>query len=1076
MNVSELVITQSHANPDKIAIYYGDKTFTYKALNDLIWKFSNYLYNNNVRKDDVIVHMFGDEFHYIISMLATARIGASVFSLPSNTPDLLKHPILSFVKAKFISTDNRKIDSEKIQKIVFDLNELMNEDDYTTDVMTKKPSAPWLIVKNSGTTGSSRYLPISHKVALSRAETISNIIHLEENDLISFSVHLDFNVSKSRLLSCFYTGASVVIFNRKQFSLIDIINKYRLSSLLLTVFHAEQLLLNIDAIDKERLPYLNSLTINGSIVSDELRNRIIQSMTQNLYVFYGSNESGLISSYKHENLNYISRTVGTPVEGTIIEIVDENGTKKEIGEIGNIRVKSSGMIDGYLDDEEATKKAFKEGWFYPGDLGKLTEEGELIHLGRSDDMMIMNGINIYPAQIENAVMSHEAIKDAVAFPICHPIHQDIPVCAVVLRENILITKKELMNYCVQRLGSASPKEIVFLDEIPKNEHGKIMKEKLQEMVFGTICQKKPIVSHRQVVKKFTYNQLVVPSVSDFSHVDGWLREAFNITLVDNGNDSISAAIQRILLIVAELFQGAKIPVYFKGDIVSIKKNSETKHEYTVDVEIGYFDFIDERIYLKTLSYAPKIFFWMLSHEINPENKRNLYAMSLEFLNPILKKMPPGESRIPVLKAAYERGIPFFHLGNGIYQLGFGSLRKIMDRSSTGGDSMIGGKLSENKFISTNLFRMAGIPAPKHRVANNLDEAKEIVKTLHYPVVVKPLNLNGGVGISTDIDNDSKLETAFHAVRKVSKEGVIIEKQVAGICHRLFVAQGELLYAVVRHPISVQGNGKDTISQLISAANQSEMTKPPWRRGKLIPHDDLALKELQKSGYTFETVPAKDQWIGLRNIESTLWGGRDEEVTQVVHPANIDIALRATALFGLEVAGIDIITSDITKPWYETGAILNEVNMAPTFGVGGISNRHLPLFFDRFIENDGRIPIDLFVGSTQETFLTAKQRQQHYVQSGKRCYLTQVNVTYNHQAELFYLESNYLTHRIKSLLMNSNVDALVVVVENDEFLYTVLPFDKVSSITVVSDTLYDYTDRSKNISKSEFARMLTKLFT
>ena len=140
------------------------------------------------------------------------------------------------------------------------------------------------------------------------------------------------------------------------------------------------------------------------------------------------------------------------------------------------------MFEGYLNDPESTGRSLIDGWFYPGDLGKMTPDGQLIHCGRGDQMMIFNGINIYPAEIEQCVTGHPAVTDATAFPLKSPVHQDIPVCAISLKQGSAITEQELLAYLNERLGFRSPKRLIALKKIPRNEQGKIIRHELMAQV------------------------------------------------------------------------------------------------------------------------------------------------------------------------------------------------------------------------------------------------------------------------------------------------------------------------------------------------------------------------------------------------------------------------------------------------------------------------------------------------------------------------------------------------------------------------------------------------------------------
>jgi len=160
-------------------------------------------------------------------------------------------------------------------------------------------------------------------------------------------------------------------------------------------------------------------------------------------------------------------------------------------------------------------------------------------------------------------------------------------------------------------------------------------------------------------------------------------------------------------------------------------------------------------------------------------------------------------------------------------------------------------------------------------------------------------------------------------------------------------------------MSVTGDGKRTIQELFDTEVAKQNNKPPWARSEIKPIDDLALKAFACHGFSAQSIPDEGVRIPLRRIESTEWGGVDEDVTNIVHPENRGIAVRTANLFGLHMAGIDIISPDIAKPWHTNGAIINEVNFSPLFGGAEISRSHIAAFFAEFISGDGKIPIKSF---------------------------------------------------------------------------------------------------------------------
>jgi hypothetical protein len=286
--------------------------------------------------------------------------------------------------------------------------------------------------------------------------------------------------------------------------------------------------------------------------------------------------------------------------------------------------------------------------------------------------------------------------------------------------------------------------------------------------------------------------------------------------------------------------------------------------------------------------------------------------------------------------------------------------------------------------------------------------------------------------------------------------------------------GSLLYAVKRLPTGVYGDGARTVAALVEDECAAQRLKPAWQRSGMRPVDELARIALSAAGMTEQSVPTAGQFVPLRRIESTAWGGVDEEVTSFVHPENLRVALAATALFGLDVAGIDIISPDIARPWHSNGAIVNEVNYSPVLGGGDISRRHIPEYLDRLLDGDGRIPVEVFVGS-DAAWQAALARREALRAKGRRAFLTNADLTLDGNGAELPMPIGGLYRRARALVLSSEVEALVLAVQTDELLHTGLPLERVDRVTEVDRDVVSVRAPSNVLPKQQFAR-LSKLLS
>ena len=548
---------------------------------------------------------------------------------------------------------------------------------------------------------------------------------------------------------------------------------------------------------------------------------------------------------------------------------------------------------------------------------------------------------------------------------------------------------------------------------------------------------------------------------DLQLLDEWLQHALSLEFgtydqrcSSTPESIISVFVERTIHFQSILLQLGGIPVFDIGHVVRVNKAKAPASSWIIDVAVVTIEQIPKQCFSFALEFAIKMLKWCSVTPRTEENVSLLYATIEKKFKPKLQKMfVSGKSTIPVLRVAHRLNIPFIHLGSGIYQFGWGYKSRRMDRSTTDADSAMGAKLSQHKVRSASLIRMAGLPAPIHGVVSSLKAANDIARKLSWPVVVKPADRDRGEGVAVGVRDEAKLKEAFECAYKLSRsKQVIVEREVPGVCHRLFIFNGRLLYAVKRLPKSICGNGVQTIIELIAEANRLEASKPPWLKSEKFPDDELAVMTISGAGFSMQSVPEDGVWVPLRVIESTESGGRDEDFTELVHPDNLDIALRAASLFGLDVVGVDIISPDIQVPWHENGAIINEINFAPLFGGAEISRSYIPKFFSRLMDGDGRIPVDVIVGDAA-AMAKGLEQQQELLKGGTRCFLSSHQLTLDSAGREIIFPFHGLFHRCRALLLDNRVEAIVLVIQTDEILSSGMPIDRIDKLTNIGEMIY-----------------------
>lgn len=569
--------------------------------------------------------------------------------------------------------------------------------------------------------------------------------------------------------------------------------------------------------------------------------------------------------------------------------------------------------------------------------------------------------------------------------------------------------------------------------------------------------------------------VAIPPAVDLANLDEWL-ESLEVPLEPPppaaGIDAaVAAFLWRGLLVTREFLQLAKVPAFSPLEILALQPSGQG---WRVAVSLPRVDQVVNNVYVLAFNAGIDVCLQMSRLPRTPANAQRVYsAIVKQVIEPLRGMVAAGESGMHILREAHRLGIPFLHLGGDVHQLGWGRRARLIDRSAGAADSALGSRVVRHKQLAASFIRQAGLPSPTHELVTRIEEARAAAARLGYPLVVKPADRERGEGVTTGVTNDADLASALAtAVAATPSRQVLVERQAAGVCHRLFMAQGRLLYAVKRLPHSIQGDGRRTVAELVAAAEAREGMRPPWRRDKPYVLDALAARSLAAVGRGPESVPAAGEWLPLRPIETTAWGGHDEEVTATIHPENVRVARRAAEVFALDVAGIDIISSDITRPWHENGAIINEVNFAPLLGGHPISRSYIATHLARVIEEDGRIPVEVFVGGP-EAIAAGRRRQAELIADGAAAALTSHALSLDTAGAELVLTAQGGYKRCRALLMDPAVAAVVLVAQTDEFERIGLPVDRITALHVVDRLLVRHDRPTEPLTDDDIDRVVER---
>jgi cyanophycin synthetase len=393
-----------------------------------------------------------------------------------------------------------------------------------------------------------------------------------------------------------------------------------------------------------------------------------------------------------------------------------------------------------------------------------------------------------------------------------------------------------------------------------------------------------------------------------------------------------------------------------------------------------FEYKDEAVGLEASALSLKFIYSLLPKNLRPEGAPPDdwdFAEERDRFIRYAQSRALGPSTASLVRAAEERDIPWQRLNRySLVQFGHGRYQQRIQATTTGFTGNIAVELAGDKEETNGILHDLGLPVPQQRIVRSATDAMRAAKRIGYPVVLKPLSGNHGRGVSINLKNDEEVRVGFEKAREHGRS-IIVESYIEGFDHRLLVVNGELVAAAKREPGHVVGDGKHTIAQLVDIVNEDP------RRGvghekvlTRLEFDDQAERLLQKIGYGEDTVPKKDEVVYLRSTANLSTGGTALDVTDVIHPDNRDMAIRAVNAIGLDIGGVDFLTSDIALSYREAGGAICEVNAGPGFRMHVAPSEGMPRdvagpVIDMLFppEKPTRVPVAAVTGTNGKTTTT-----------------------------------------------------------------------------------------------------------
>ena len=459
--------------------------------------------------------------------------------------------------------------------------------------------------------------------------------------------------------------------------------------------------------------------------------------------------------------------------------------------------------------------------------------------------------------------------------------------------------------------------------------------------------------------------------------------------------------------------------------------------------------------------AGKLAVRLVNHLVKADREFD-FLVELETLIRLAERRAFGPSTQAIIDEAAGRDIPYMRLNEqSLVQLGQGAYQRRIRATMTSSTPALAVDIAGDKKLTNQLLAAAGLPTPRSEMVRGEDEAVTAARRLGFPVVVKPLDGNHGRGVSLDVRTERDVRRGFKRARDESRRGiVVVESFVQGNDYRVLVVGGRMVAVAQRVPAHVTGDGKHTVAELVERTNEDP------RRGighekvlTKIKVDDAAIELLKKQGYALDDVPDEDAFVKLVATGNMSTGGISIDRTFEAHEENVEIAEEAARVVGLDVAGIDFLTPDISQPVRETGGAIVEVNAAPGFRMHTHPTEGEPQYVAKAVIDllfppgtPSRIPIVAVTGSNGKT-TTVRMLSHVFKNMGRRVGMTSTDGIYIDERLVKRADASG-PRSAQMILQNPRVDFAVFEIARGGILRSGLGYER-NDVAVVLNVTGDH---------------------
>ena len=488
MNLSDSIETNARRRPDHPAIVRRDGSIiSHRDYGLAVRRWASVLADDGIGPGHIVGINLKDTADHLVALYAIARSGAAILPMDWRWTIEEKARIAGFFDARAVLCEpddpflaakgpwaGIAIDDSWQQRV----RACAPRTDFPT-----ADDAALVLALSSGTTGTPKGPMITHRQFLARFLIYFISIGFSERDRYLCATPLYFGGCRGYAMGTLYAGGTVLLHPPPYdpSELLTYANAHNATRLFLVPTLLRRLLSLAGGAPEA--PLFRSLALlfsTGAVLHAEERDELMRRFCPRYLNFYGSTDGGGCSALMWDDPTTVAGSVGRPVFGAALDVVGRDGAALPAGDIGRIRYRHPGTASGYYNDAAASREAFRDGWYYPGDIGWIDGDGYLFLAGRETDMIIRGGANVYPAEIEHILMLHPWVHEAaVVGRPSREFGEEIAAFVVLGATAPPVTIEDLTAHCRGQLAPYKiPRDFFFVDALPRSGVGKILKTDL----------------------------------------------------------------------------------------------------------------------------------------------------------------------------------------------------------------------------------------------------------------------------------------------------------------------------------------------------------------------------------------------------------------------------------------------------------------------------------------------------------------------------------------------------------------------------------------------------------------------